>query len=259
MENNARIRALTRGLAVLTAINRDGPISMTGIALSARVPYPTACRLVETLIHEGFVEREPSRKRYRVTSLVQTLSTGYQTEDHLVGLARPFIEDLCRDVGWPVAIATRVGTRMMVRDTTHKMTSLTFSHYFAGYTLPLAECATGKVYLAYCSDEERQIIIEGWKAAESEAGNRGLLLLNDNDLIEKIRSDGHAIQFRNVYNAEPGKTSSLAVPLLNNQGGFVGSLALIYFAAAMKPEEAKSRYLAPMQACARSIAEQLIA
>lgn len=259
MDNSVRIRALTRGLAVLTAINRDGPISMTGIARSAQVPYPTACRLVETLIHEGFVEREPSRKRYRVTSLVQTLSTGYQTEDHLVGLARPFIEDLCREVGWPVAIATRVGTRMMVRDTTHKMTSLTFSHYFAGYTLPLAECATGKVYLAYCSDEERQIIIEGWKAAESEAGNRGLLLLNDDDLIRKIRSDGYAIQFRNAYNAEPGKTSSLAVPLFNNQGSFVGSLALIYFATAMKPDEAKSRYLEPMQACARSIAAQLIA
>ena len=258
MENGVRIRALTRGLAVLTAINRDGPISMTGIARSAQVPYPTACRLVETLIHEGFVEREPARKRYRVTSLVHTLSTGYQTEDRLVERARPFIEDLCRDIGWPVAIATRVGTRMMVRDTTHKMTSLTFSHYFAGYTLPLAECATGKVYLAYCSNDERKIIIEGWKAAESEAGDRGLLLLNDDDLIQKICGDGYAIQYRNAYNAEPGKTSSLAVPLFNAQGGFVGSLAMIYFASAMKPDEATSRYLAPLQACAQAIAKELV-
>ena len=122
----------------------------------------------------------------------------------------------------------------------------------------MAECATGKVYLAYCSDAERRIIIEGWKAAESEAGNLGLLLLNDDDLIQKIRSDGYAIQFRNAYNAEPGKTSSLAIPLFNSAGGFVGSLPLIYFARAMKPDEATARYLAPMQACATAIAEQLV-
>lgn len=253
-----RIRSLARGLAVLSAINRDGPISMTGIAQSAGVPYPTACRLVETLIHEGFVEREPSRKRYRVTSLVHTLSTGYQTEDHLVRLARPLIEDLCREVGWPIATATRVGTRMMVRDTTHKMTSLTFTNYFAGHTLPISECAAGKVYLAYCSDEEREIIKEGWKAVESETGNRGLVLLEDDELIRKIRSDGYAIQVRVAYTADSGKTSSLAVPLFNADGGFVGSLVLIYFATAIKPDQAVARYLAPMQDCAKAIAAVLV-
>jgi len=257
LDRGIPIRALTRGLSVLAAINRDGPISMTGIARAAQVPYPTACRVMQTLIHEGFVEREPARKRYRVTSLVHTLSTGFQAEDLLVRTARPHIEALCREVGWPISITTRVGTRMMVRDTTHKMTSLTFSHYYAGYTLPIAECATGKVNLAFCSDEERRSIIDGWKSAESEAANMGLLLLSEDHLIRKIRADGYAMQIRNVYNADPGKTSSIAVPLFDCEGGFVGSLALIYFASAVKTDQAVEKFLALMQATAKAIAADL--
>lgn len=257
MERGVPIRALTRGLAVLSAINRDGPISMMGISKAAQVPYPTACRIMQTLIHEGLVEKEPARKRYRVTSLVQTLSTGYQAEDRLVSAARPHIEALCREVGWPISIATRVGTRMMVRDSTHKMTSLTFSHYYPGYTLPIAECATGKVHLAFCGAEERQAIIDGWEAIDTEAAKMGLLLVGDDYLINKIRSDGYAMQIRNVYNADPGKTSSIAVPLFDGERAFIGSLALIYFASALKPEQAVEKFLQPAQLTAEAISKSL--
>lgn len=258
MERGVPIRAISRGLAVLAAINRDGPISMMGIARAAEVPYPTACRIVQTLQHEGLIEKEPARKRYRVTSLVKTLSTGFQNEDQLVAAGRDHIEALCKDVGWPISLVTRVGTRMMVRDSTHKMTSLTFSHYYPGYTLPIAECATGKVYLAFCDEEERNAIVEGWKAIETEASNMGLLLLSDDYMLQKIRREGYALQVRNVYNADPGKTSSIAVPLFDGDDRLIGALGLIYFVSAMSANEAAEKYLAPLQETARAIRGSLI-
>jgi len=257
MERGVPIRAISRGLAVLSAVNRDGPISMMGIARAAEIPYPTACRIIQTLLHEGLVEKEPHRKRYRVTSLVQTLSTGYQAEDMLVSAARAQIEDLCQAVGWPVSVATRVGTRMMVRDSTHKMTSLTFSHYFPGYTLPIAECATGKVHLAFCDEEEREAINEGLRAIETESSHMGLVLMGDDYMLSKIRKDGYALQIRNVYNSDPGKTSSIAVPLFDGNEGLIGSLALIFFASAMNGEEAVAKYLEPMCQTAAAIGEAL--
>jgi IclR family mhp operon transcriptional activator len=253
MERGVPIRAISRGIAVLSTINRDGPISMMGIARSAQVPYPTACRIVQTLLHEGLIEKEPARKRYRVTSLVQTLSTGFQTEDQLVAAARPHIERLCHEVSWPISVVTRVGPRMMVRDSTHKMTSLTFSNYYPGYTLPIAECATGKIYLAFCDDDERAAIIEGWKAVETEDANMGMLLLGDDYMLSKMRRQGYALQVRNVYNSDPGKTSSIAVPVLGANGSLLGALALIYFASAMSTDEAVSRYLGPLQKTAGAI------
>jgi len=257
LEPGIPIRSIARGLAVLSAINRDGPITMMNISRAANIPYPTACRIVQTLLHEGMIEREPARKRYHVTSLVQTLSTGFQAEDQLVSAARPYIEKLCRQVNWPISLATRVGTQMMVRDSTYKMTSLTFSNYYPGYTLPIAECATGKVYLAYCSDEEREAIVEGWKATDNEISKMGLLLLKDDYLLNKIRKDGYALQIRNIYTSEPGKTSALAVPIFDNKEGIIGSLALIYFASAMKPDEVTKEFLEPLQHTASRIGRYL--
>lgn len=257
MERGVPIRAISRGLAVLATINRDGPISMMDISRAAQVPYPTACRIVQTLLHEGLIEKEPARKRYRVTSLVQTLSTGFQTEDQLVAAGRSHIEALCQEVSWPISIVTRVGTRMMVRDSTHKMTSLTFSHYYPGYTLPIAECATGKAHLAFCDEDERNAIVEGWKAIENDAANMGMLLLSDDFILQKIRREGYALQVRNVYNADPGKTSSIAVPLFDADNKLIGALGLIYFASAMSSDEAVEKYLAPLQATARDIHHSL--
>ena len=231
---------------------------MMGISRAAQVPYPTACRIVQTLLHEGLIEKEPARKRYRVTSLVQTLSTGFQTEDQLVAAGRDHLEKLCTDVGWPVSVATRVGTRMMVRDSTHNMTSLTFSHYYPGYTLPIAECATGKVHLAFCDEDERAAIVEGWKAIETDASNMGMLLLSDDFMLQKIRRDGYAMQARNVYTADPGKTSRIAVPLNGADYSLIGALALIFFVSAMSSDDAVEKYLAPMQATARAIHDSLV-
>jgi IclR family transcriptional regulator, mhp operon transcriptional activator len=77
MEKGVPIRAISRGLAVLQTVNQHGSLTMMEIAQTSRVPYPTACRIVQTLLHEGMLEREPGRKTYRATSLVLTLASGY--------------------------------------------------------------------------------------------------------------------------------------------------------------------------------------
>lgn len=257
MERGVPIRSVSRAIAVLSAINRSGSATMMEIAKSADIPYPTACRIVQTLLHEGLIEREYARKRYRATELVQTLSVGFQAEDKLVFSARPHLEKLCNELKWPISIATRVGTRMMVRDSTHKMTSLTFSNYYPGFTLPIAECATGKCYLAFCDEVERDTIIEGWHATDNETSKHGLLIVRDDLAWNKIRLDGFASQARNLYNAEPGKTSSIAVPVYAQNRVLIGSLAVIYFASSLKIAAAIKQFVEPLQATAIAIYDVL--
>ncbi len=257
MERGVPIRAVSRAIAVLSAVNRSGSATMMEISKSADIPYPTASRIVQTLLHEGLIEREYARKRYRATALVQTLSVGFQAEDRLVFAARPHLEKLCQKIKWPISLATRVGTRMMVRDSTHKMTSLTFSNYYPGFTLPIAECATGKAYLAFCDEVERETIIEGWHATDNETSKHGLLIVRDDDVLGKIRADGFALQARNLYNAEPGKTSSIAVPVYGQENVLIGSLAVIYFASSFKTDSAVSEFLAPLRATAAAICNVL--
>lgn len=257
MGKGVPIRALSRGLEVLSGISRDGPISLMQIAKGNGLPYATACRIVQTLVHEGLIERGAGRKLYRVTPLVQSLSTGFQKEDMLARIARPHLEELCDTIKWPVSCATRVGTRMVLRETTHSMTSLTFSNYYAGFTLPIAECATGKAYLAFCGEDERGTVIDGWRATDNETAHAGLLLTTDEGALDLVREQGYAIQTRNNYNAEPGKTSTIAVPIVTKSGRLVGSLGAIYFASAMSPGAAATQFLRPIQDAAERIAKAL--
>lgn len=257
MSRGVPINAISRGFAVLSIINRNGPMRIVEIAKAAQIPYPTALRIVQTLVFEGYVEREFSRKFYRVTSLVKTLSTGFQETDRLVEVGHNPIVKLCEDVGWPITLATRVGTRMMVRDSTHTMTSLTFANYYAGFTLPMAECAAGKVHLANCDPKELQAVQLGWDVIDNESTHTGRILLSDEAALNLIRRDGYAVHGRNIFTAEPGKTTSLAVPIFRPDGSLAGALSLIFFTAAMNLTRATKAYIARMHQTAKMIGDAL--
>ena len=256
IEKGVPIRAITRGLSVLQAINRSGSITMMEIARTSRVPYPTACRIVQTLLHEGMIEREPARKRYRATALVQSLASGYHDESQLVAIARPHIDALCDKLLWPISITSRVGAHMMVRDSTHTRTSLTLNNYYPGFTLPIMECSSGKVYMAFCSDEERDHLLEGLRTIEGAAERMATLLLSNDSLLRDVRRNGYATQSRNAYTANPGKTSSISVPLFRGET-VVGAIVVIFFAVAMPMEQAIEQLLAPLKATADAISAEL--
>jgi IclR family transcriptional regulator, mhp operon transcriptional activator len=255
-DRDGNIRSIGRGLRVLQAINRGGSITMMEICRTAKIPYPTACRIVATLTAEGMIEREPARKRYRPTALVRTLSIGYQDEDDLVTAARQHIVALCRQVAWPISICSRVGHSMMVRDSTHKLTSLTLNNYAPGYTLPITECSTGKAYLAFCGEDERRDILESMRQLDGPAERMAYMLLRDDSMLRDIRARGYATQARNAYTATPGKTSSLAVPIFR-EGHVVGSMALIFFASAMPLARAEEQFVPSLKQAAAGIAADL--
>ncbi len=258
MEKGVPIRAITRGLSVLQAVNRGGSITMMEIARTSQVPYPTACRIVQTLLHEGMIEREPARKRYRATALVQSLASGYHDDSKLVEIARPHIEALTDKLLWPISITSRVGAHMMVRDSTHTRTSLTLNNYYPGFTLPIMECSSGKAYMAFCSDGEREHLLEGLRTIEGAAEKMATLLLSNDSLLREVRNQGYATQSRNAYTANPGKTSSIAVPILRGEE-VAGAITIIFFSVAMPMEKAISQFVAPVTETARAISRELSA
>ncbi len=246
------IRSIKRGLSVLQAINRSGSMRLMDISFATNLPYPTVCRIVETLVDAGMIEREESVRKYRPTALVQTLSVGYQEDHALVMRARPHIVALCKKVNWPITVATRVGNTMMIRDSTHRLTTLTFSNYAPGYTLPLLECSVGKAYVAYCDNEERDNIIAGLKKINTEENNRAHSILEDGFLVNRIIEDGYATHEYNQYTESPGKTSSLGVPIFVN-GRLAGALGLIFFSSSMSVRDAARDFVDEMKHSAELI------
>jgi IclR family mhp operon transcriptional activator len=256
MDKYEPIRSISRCISVLQAINRAGALSLADVARASGVPYPTAFRIIQTLLQEGMIEREPARKTYRATALTQTLSNGFQSHGRLVNLARPFIIDLTNKHGWPVTIASHVGHRMIIRDSTHALTSLTFNHYYPGYTLPILESAVGRAYLAYIPEDERNAILEKLDAIPELADWHALQLFKTGEMTDIIRSEGYAATGNNRFTQNPGQTSSIAVPLYN-RGLVEGALAMVFFSASMRMADAVPRYLADIQRAAHDISQAL--
>jgi IclR family mhp operon transcriptional activator len=258
LEKGVPIRSISRCISVLQAINRAGDLSLMEISKRAKVPYPTACRIVQTLVHEKLIEREPTRKHYRPTALIQSLSNGFQIRSQLVAVARDPIVALTKTHGWPVSVATRVGQSMVIRDSTHALTSLTFSNYYPGYMLPILECAAGKAYLAFADNDERLRILRDIRKGGGPLDDLTLRQLESGALVEEIRRAGYAFSGRNRYTETPGKTSSIARPIFG-MNGVVGALVLIFFSSALKIDEAVARYDDDLRRAADDISQGVIA
>lgn len=258
MDKGIPIRSLSRGIAVLKAINRSGSLTMTEITRTCDLPYPTASRVIQTLVHEGLIEREPKRRRYRPTAMVQSLAHGFQGDGRLVKAARPHIVDLTRMLGWPITLSSHVGHSMVIRDSTHALSALTFNEYFPGYASPLLESAAGLVYLAALGDAEREGLIQSMRAIENEDWTQALTLLEDSRMIDEIREHGYAARSFNLFTRNPGKTSSIAVAIMDGEQP-MGAVSLAYFASAMKAEEAIARFAPQIRACGATISANLTA
>lgn len=251
MEQGVPIRSISRCIAVLKAIDRGGSLTLIEVARCSGLAYPTAVRTIQTLIHEGLVECEPDRRSYRSTPLVQTLSQGFHDHDRMVSTGRRHIAALTRKVGWPVSITTRVGRFMMLRDSTHALTSATFDLDAPCFVMPLLECAAGLVYVAHAGAVELDDIhacLEQNDAGESfvSAGS-----------MRRIREDGYATREQGQNTLSAGRTSAVAVPL-RDHGRLAGALELAYFVASTTVGESLER-LRSVQATADAIAASLAA
>ena len=92
MESTRPIRALMRGLDALTVLNMRDGATVSEIAHEIRLPRTTVYRILETLCSAGFVFRDESDDRYRLTIMVRSLSGGFDDDAWVSRIAKPLIE-----------------------------------------------------------------------------------------------------------------------------------------------------------------------
>ena len=254
MESTRPIRALMRGLDALTVLNlRDGA-TVSEVAQEIRLPRTTVYRILETLCNTGFVFRDSADDRYRLTIQVRALSEGFDDESWVTEVAKPCLDELCRDMVWPVSVATLSGTQMMLRETTDHTTPLAIERYSAGFRLPLLGTATGRAYLAFCPVAERDSLLDQLARSNKDddkaaSGSRQEL----QRLLADIKSQGYATVSRPRRLAEE---VSLGVPVTAHDR-VVAVLTLRFIASAVQPRAALERFVPKLRQCAAKIAQSI--
>ena len=143
---------------------------------------------------------------------------------------------------------------MVIRETTHRFSRLSFHRSMVGRRLPLLMTATGRAYFAFCPEAEREKLIELMVSREDEqsalAADRGFV----ERLVEHTLSKGYGEN--NSHWGQERKIAAIAIPI-EHEERVMGCLNLVYIAKAMSVEEAARRHLPAMQDVVQKIRAQL--
>lgn len=235
------IRALHRGLQVLEALNGSNRALVSEIALATALPRTTTFRLLENLRDAGYVERDDRDNRYFVTIQVRNLSRAFEDDAWVADIAGPILAALAGSLLWPVYLSTLFGTSMLIRATTTYVSPLAIDAVTPGTLVPLLTSGAGKAYLAYCGGEERGSLLGMLKKSPDPAHAMARSPARLERLLAEVRQRGYALDVKATMRRNPGRTTSIAVPVVGKNRVY-GSLTLRYSDAAMLVARAVKRF-----------------
>lgn len=252
MTSTRPIRALIRGLEVLHVLNLHNGATVSEVAATIDLPRTTTYRILESLCVAGYAYRASSDERYRLTILVRGLSDGFDDEVWVTQIARPYIYELCKELVWPIAVATLSGSTMLVRQTTDHRSPLAIEKRGPGFRVPVLASASGLVYCAYCPKEQREAILDMLAKSRHEedkpARNRKKLY----DVFAEIRKRGYSVNRRPRRVADE---MSFAVPIMAGER-LLAALLMRFAITAIAEAEAVQRFIPRLRATAQRIGEE---
>jgi len=250
------VRGLTRGLQLLNTLNRlDGGASVARLAELTGLHRTTVRRLLETLQDEGYVRRSESDDSFRLSIKVRELSEGFRDEQWISALAAPLLAELLQEVVWPTDLCTLDVDAMVVRETTHRFSRLSFHRSMVGRRLPMLLTATGLAYLAYCPEAERERILELLASRDDAQGRLARKRPEVENLLRRTRHRGYGENYGSWNNEE--RIAAISVPICGEPRVY-GCINLVYVAKAMTIEQAAQRYLPALQRFAATVEQGIL-
>lgn len=249
--------AALRVLDVLAALNRPGvAATVAGIHGATGIDKATVVRMLETLIHAGYVLRDPDQAVYRPTGKTLSLATGYDRHKVVGAIVSDDLAGFRQRIGWPSDVALFDHDAMLVVTSSRPPEPLSFIRA-SGFRAPVLVTSLGLAWLAHCSEAERAAFVV--RAAADPAPHNDLA--RDPQALQArlqtVQAQGYATMDPSYSRANyEGRFSSIGVPVMAG-GRVFGAVNVIHLLSALGPEEARDRLLAPLQEVAARMAARL--
>lgn len=231
------VRSVERTLKILMCVAAaDKPLGLSEISAATGVDKATALRLLATLEAFRLVRRDDADRKYAVGAGVWQLSKFYQND--LRTVAQPYLRSLADTTGESVTLVVKRGLErvvLMAIEATHELRIVPALNS----VVPIYSGASGKVFMAFMPEAERDRIIE----------LTGLKPLNERGLtdrksfltaLEQVRRDGYAATIGDVTLG----AAAVAAPVFGPAGVLQGVVSLRGPEARLTPERVK--LLAPL-------------
>lgn len=246
------LKSLARGAQVLKCFTPDAPsLPLSTIASELGIPKGSAFRLVSTLEQLGFLEQDPSSKRYRLGVKVLTLGQVYLAGLEYPDVALPHLEELALDTGESASMVILDGTEV-VYIARASLRQIMRGNVSVGSRLPSYCTSTGKVLLAHLEPRDldellRDLVFEPF-THKTVSGPDELRAS-----LPRIREEGYAVSDGEL----DIRLRSIAAPVRNMSGRVVGAVNVTAFASRVPEEELKEKLLPRLFETAQTISNVL--
>ena len=246
------VRGLTRGLDVLKALNRlpGGVGSTTELGRACAIDRTTVKRLLETLRGQGLVRQGERDGQYYLTFEVRRLSEGFEDEAWVAQVATPTMQASVRELVWPCDLATAEAGFMVVRESTHRWSTLSQHRAMIGERMPLLVTAIGRAYLTACDDGEREALLELLRRRDDEWGELARDRRYVRRVIAETRRRGHA--YNDGEWLREASFAAVALPV-HSGGRLLAALNMVFPKRAVSTRDLLGRFVPALERLAQSI------
>jgi IclR family pca regulon transcriptional regulator len=245
-------QSLERGLAVLSAFASGRPqLGISELARELTLSRSTVHRYVVTLAALGYLEQDPSTRRYRLGPRVLDLGFAAVSSMELREISAPHLQRLSDDTGHTVNMAILDHTDILYveRCRSHRLGQREIDlNLHVGSRLPAYCTSMGKVLLAFLPDEEREALLD-----RIELVKRGPNTLTSRVALEaelrRVRDEGIAT---NIEELAFG-LRSIAVPIRDQSGEVVAAINLAVHRSWVSMDDLLTRLSPALLATAEAI------
>ena len=231
--------ALARGLKVLVAVNDLETVTISAVVAATGLAKPTVVRLMQTLVEEGYVGKDPETSTYAVTSRVGSLARGLVGQADQDAALQEVLDGLAMDLKWPTEFLRPDGHSMVIEMNNRKKAPIKLS-LFERRRFPMFKSASG---IAYAASQPKarsaeMVVASGLGQQDMDEAMRA---------ISRARSKKYAIyQYRDL--AANLSVLSIVVP------GGLGALSVPHFDDVLSEEHIVAQVLPRLRKAADEIA-----
>lgn len=148
------VRSVARTFDILEAIaHHPQGIGVSDIAREIDLHKSTVSRLLLTLESIGVVKRQEIGQGFQLGDKLYHLVSQTASSQDLVAIARPYLQELCTEVGEDIGLAVPDGDQVHYVDQVHSKQQAVQVRDWTGSRFPLNTTSTGKLILAFWPDE----------------------------------------------------------------------------------------------------------
>jgi len=249
-EREHKLGVTARSFAILEHVaGSRAPVDVLDIIASLKLPKATAYRLVDWFVTQGYLSREPARRRLIIGPKLTNLAFGALSSSMRHDTPHVVLQRLVHTLNETCNIGTLLNGEVVYLDRVEADHWPLRLHFTAGSRVPLHCSAIGKLFLALAASPRRRRLLQSME----------LRRFTDSTITDSARLETELRQIRKEqvsFDREEYLVGvvCMAVPVIGKTGEMLAALAIQAPQARMNVQTAR-RHLPALRHAAAELAE----